>query len=215
MNDQSKTFGPTIQGMLYKLKMIQAVASNIANAATLGYKREIPESIDFKSVLSSITDKPLRDNTSGQFQKTGNKLDLAIEGNAYFLIEDKDDVVTTRNGRFHINEKGQLVTQDDKEVVVIEKTDKPINLSTTYDIKIERTGEIFVGTEKYGRIAMRIDDNKPVKVHQGYVEGSNVNLVDEMILLTTAFRSFEVSEKALGMEASADRELIERYGRNV
>lgn len=215
MNNQSKTFGPTIQGMLHKLKMIQVISNNIANATTLGYQREIPESIDFKSVLSSVAEKPLRDDTLGQLQKTGNKLDVAIEGNAYFLVEDKDSVTTTKDGRFHLNEKGHLVTQDGREVVVVEKTDKPINLATTYDIKIERTGEIFVGTEKYGRIAMRIDDNKPVRVHQGYVQGSNVDLMNEMISLAMTFRSFEASEKVLSMEASVDRDLIEKYGRNV
>jgi len=216
MNNQPKTFGPTIQGMLHKLKMIQSIANNIANAATIGYQREIPESHNFKSVLSSVNEKPLKDDRAGTLQKTGNTFDLAIEGNAHFLIEDKNgEVTTTNDGRFHLNENGDLVTQNGNKVVVAEKTDKPINLATTYDIQIDTNGEITVGTEKYGRIALKMDDNKPVKVYQGYVTGSNVNLMNEMVSLAMTFRSFEASEKALSMEASADRDLIEKYGRNV
>ncbi len=216
MNNQPKTFGPTIQGMLHKLKMIQSIANNIANATTIGYQREIPESLNFKSVLSSVSEKPLKDDTAGQLQKTGNTFDLAIEGNADFLIEDKNGKVsTTKDGRFHLNENGDLVTQNGNKVIVAEKTDKPISLATTYDIHINKNGEIIVGTEKYGRIALKIDDSKPVSVHQGCVIGSNVNLMNEMVSLAMTFRSFEASEKALSMEASADRDLIEKYGRNV
>ena len=58
-------------------------------------------------------------------------------------------------------------------------------------------------------------DNKPVKIHQGFIEGSNINLVGEMTSMLLVFRSFEASEKTLGMEASVDKELIEKYGRNV
>lgn len=214
MSYDPNAFGQTVRGMLHKFKMIQAIASNIANASTAGYKREMPESISFQSVLNEAA---LRDNAPGQFQKTGNPFDLAIEGNAYFLIESKNGPVPTRNGRLNLNEKGKFVNQEGQELVIVEKTDKPISLAlvTEKDIKVNQNGEIFVKGERYGRIAMQVLDNKPVKVHQGLVEGSNVNLMSEMIALSMAFRSFEASEKTLGMEASVDKDLIEKYGRNV
>ena len=209
---QPNTYSQTVNGMLNKLKMIKATSSNIANAGTAGYKREIPESVNFKSVLSEVT---LRDQAQGTLKKTGNMLDVAIEGNAYILVESENGPVPTRGGKLSFNDKGSLVTHDGHEVVVVEKTDKPINLSREYDLRINENGEIFAGTERYGRIAMKIMDNNPVRVHQGFVEGSNVNLVNEMVSLSLAFRSFEASEKALGMEMSIDKELIEKYGRNV
>ena len=209
---QSNTYSQTVNGMLNKLKMIKAVANNIANAGTSGYKREIPESVNFKSVLNEVT---LKDSSQGPLKRTGNQLDIAIEGNAYILVESKDGPVPTRNGKLSFNDKGSLVTQDGQEVIIVEKTDKPISLSKQYDIKINENGEIFAGTEKYGRIAMKIMDNKPVRLHQGFVEGSNVNMMSEMVALSLTFRAFEASEKALGMETSVDKELIEKYGRNV
>ena len=209
---QSNTYSQTVNGMLNKLKMIKTVSNNIANAGTAGYKREIPESVDFKSVLNDVT---LKDSSQGPLKKTGNQLDIAIEGNAYILVESEGGPVPTRDGKLSFNDEGSLVTQDGHEVIIVEKTDKPISLSKQYDIKINENGEIFAGGERYGRIAMKIMDNKPVRLHQGFIEGSNVSLMSEMVALSLTFRSFEASEKALGMETSVDKDLIEKYGRNV
>lgn len=212
MSNEQKTFGQSIAGMLRNLKIIQAIASNMANASSIGYQRQIPEALNFKSVLDETA---IRDTSHGQLQNTENRLDVAIEGNAHFLIETKNGIEPTRNGRFHLNEKGELATQNGDVVVVVEKTDKPLSLAKDFDISINQNGEIFVGTERYGRIAMQINDSKPVKVHQGFIEGSNVDLIKEMSALAMAFRSLEANEKILGMEASTDRELLEKYGKNV
>lgn len=212
MDPRPNTYSHTVQGMQHKLRMIKLIAKNVANASTIGYQREIPESLSFRAILEEAS---MRDGSQGQLKKTGNMFDLAIEGNAFFLVESKDGPVPTRNGRLRLNKKGELVTEDEKQIIVLEKTDAPINIATSYDIKINHNGEIFLGTQRYGRIAMQVMDNKPVRVHQGYIEGSNVNLANEMMALTMLFRSFEASEKVLGMEASVDRDLIDKYGRNV
>lgn len=209
---QFKDLGHTVSGMLHKLKMIQTIANNISNANTIGYQREIPESISFKSVLSETA---MRDPSQGQIRKTERMFDLAIEGNAYFLIETKNGLQTTRSGKFHLDEKGELATMDGHEVVVVEKTDRPISLAKSHDIRINPSGEIFVGQDRYGRIALQIQDNRPVKVIQGFLEGSNVNLMNEMISLSMMFRAFESNEKIISMESSVEKELIDKYGRNV
>ncbi|OGI10080.1 MAG: hypothetical protein A3I68_06095 [Candidatus Melainabacteria bacterium RIFCSPLOWO2_02_FULL_35_15] len=206
------TYSQTVNGMLNKLKMLNVVTDNIANIGTSGYKREIPETVNFKSVMNEVA---LRDGSQGPLKRTGNQLDIAIEGNAFILVESKDGPIPTRNGKLGFNDKGSLVIPDGHEVIIVEKTDKPISLTKQYDIRINENGEIFAGGERYGRIAMKIMDNKPVKLHQGFIEGSNVNLMSEMVALLLTFRSFEASEKALGMEASVDKELVEKYGRNV
>lgn len=212
MSGNSERLTTTVRGMLNKLKIIQAATNNVSNINTVGYKREIPEAANFKSVMNELT---LKDNTQGSLTKTGNQLDIAIDGNAYFLIESKDGLLTTRNGRFRLNEKGLLSTEEGNEIVIIEKTDKPINLAKSKNIEVNQTGEISVDGERYGRIALKILDNNPVNIVQGHLEGSNVNMINEMASLLMAFRSFEASEKTLGMEASVDKDLIEKYGRNV
>ena len=212
MTGQPNAYTHTVAGMLQKLKMIQAITNNISHANTVGYKREIPESINFESILSEVG---LKDPSQGDMKKTNNRFDFAIEGNASFLIETKDGPVPTRNERFHLNEKGLLVNEEGKELVVIEKSAEPMSLAKAATFKVNENGEIHIGGQKYGRIALQISDNKPIVVHQGFVEGSNVNLMDEAVSLQMILRSFEASEKLLGMEASVDKELIEKYGRNV
>ncbi len=209
---QQQYSGQAVTGMMHKLKMIQTIANNIANANAIGYQREIPESLSFKSVLGEAA---MRDTSAGQIRKTDGVFDIAIEGNAYFLVETKDGIQTTKNGKFHLNEKGELASMEGHEVVVVEKTDRPLSLSKSHDIHINQNGEIFVGQDRYGRIAMQIQDNRPVKVLQGFVEGSNVSIMSEMISLSMLFRAFESNEKIIGMEVSIDKELIEKYGRNV
>ena len=213
MDFRPNTYDTTLRGMLHKLKMVQAITQNLENANSIGYKRQIPESMSFGTILNEIT---LKDTSVGPLKKTNNTFDLAIEGNAYFLVDAGDGSLTqARNGNFRLNEKGELATQDGKKVVVIERSDKPVSLASDFDIKINENGEIFVGLERYGRIAMKIMDNKPVRIHQGFVEGSNVDLGKDMATLMMTFRSFEALEKSLGMEAGLDKELIEKYGRNV
>lgn len=210
--NQPNTYGPTIKGMLHKLKMIQAISNNIAQANSIAYQRQIPEAISFESVLNDVA---ARDTSAGQLTKTNNQFDLAIEGNAYFLVESVDGPVPTKNGRFHLNEKGELITMEGQSVIVVEKIDEDIALAKEKNIRINSGGEIFVGHRRYGRIALHLLDNKPVRIHQGFIEGSNVNLMNEIVSLAMAFRAFDASEKTLGMEASIDKELIEKYGRNV
>lgn len=212
MNYTQKDFGPTVGGMLYKLKMIEAITNNIANSGTNGYKRVMPEALSFKSVLGEAG---IHDQTQGPLAKTGNKFDLAIEGNAHFLVEGKNGPEASRLSNFQLNSKGNLSNVLGQELVIVDKTDKDISLAKSDDISINQNGEIFVGTEKYGRIALQILDSKPVRIHQGSVESSNVDMMGEMASLSVMLRSFEASEKALGMEAAIDKELIEKYGRNV
>lgn len=212
MYNKPNTYGPTVAGMLHKMKMLQAIASNISNANSIGYQRKIPESLRFPAILS---DAIMRDPSQGQLKRTNNTLDFAIEGNAYFLVEGEEGPMPTKSGRLHLNEKGLLADADNREVVVIDKTDKALNIANDFDVEVKENGEIFVGKERYGRIALQILDNNPVKVHQGFLEMSNVNLMTEMMTLLTVFRNFEASEKTLGMETSVDKDLIEKYGRNV
>ena len=211
MTYSQNTYTRTIDGMLKKLEIFEAITKNIANANSVAYKRRLPESVNFKSVLGDVA----RDNSQGQLKETRKAFDLAIEGDAFFMIETKSGISTTRNGRFQLNKEGELVTLDGEKIVIVEKSKNALNLRDYTDIQIDEQGVISIDGERYGRIALSIQNNKPVRVHQGYIETSNVNIINEMSSLTMVFRSIEASEKVLGMEASVDKDLMEKYGRNV
>jgi flagellar basal-body rod protein FlgF len=111
-------------GLVARTQALDTIANNLANASTVGYRAEHNV---FSSVLASAgsaTDSALNqainsfgmlsgttlDQTQGALQKTGNDLDLGIEGPGYFVVQTANGPVYTRNGAFQVSSRGQLVT---------------------------------------------------------------------------------------------------------
>ena len=107
-----------------RMQALDTIANNLANTSTVGYRAE--HSV-FSSVLASkggLADSPLNqainnygimsgttiDQSQGALQKTGNELDLGIEGPGYFAVQTANGPMYTRNGAFQVSSKGQLVT---------------------------------------------------------------------------------------------------------
>ncbi|NBV54132.1 MAG: flagellar hook basal-body protein [Proteobacteria bacterium] len=97
-----------------------AVADNVANVNTAGYRRI---EMDFKEVLSRqnpqsrglsyVQDRSISLNqTDGALQQTGNPLDAAISGPGFFAIEVNGTTQYTRKGQFVLNAEGQLSTPE-------------------------------------------------------------------------------------------------------
>ncbi len=78
----------------------------------------------------------------GAIERTGNPLDVAIDGNAYLVVQTPRGQRYTRNGAFQINGAGQLVTSNGDQVL---GTSGPITFqSTDHDIVISGSGIITV-----------------------------------------------------------------------
>lgn len=164
--------------------------------------------------------------SQGDFKNTGNPLDMAIEGEGFFKVNMNGDDVYTRAGSFKLDNDGKLVTAGGHAVqpeftvppdtvsVVITETghiaalDKEGTALAEVDLEVYRfqnppgliaAGRNFYreseasgaavagtpGTENYGTIA------------QGFLEGSNVEMVDEMVGLIVGQRAFEINSKAI------------------
>jgi len=100
---------------------IAAVGDNISNANTIGYKAIRAEFEDFVaggqaagkvlgsgSNISGITSL----NQQGTFESTGRGLDMAIDGNGYFVVANGPQRFYTRAGNFNIDSSGFLVNQN-------------------------------------------------------------------------------------------------------
>ena len=78
----------------------------------------------------------------GAIERTGNPLDVAIDGNAYLVVQTARGQRYTRNGAFQINGAGQLVTSNGDQVL---GTSGPITFQNTdHDIVISGSGIITV-----------------------------------------------------------------------
>ncbi|WP_010246319.1 flagellar hook-basal body protein [Acetivibrio cellulolyticus] len=160
--------------------------------------------------------------TSGQLASTGNNLDLAIgsSDSAFFTIgvPSENGELTeyyTRDGSFCLNSAKQLVTS---EGYMVMGTDGPItleseNFSVLDDGSIVQNGQVvdklaikdFTDTStlrKFGENLIQTTEETQEQefngvVKQGYLEQSNVNVVNEMINMITVMRAYESNQKVI------------------
>src|SRR4029077_12703843 len=105
-------------------RQMDVVANNIANVNTTGYKtdRTLFEQylnsgahednfVGSDRRVSYVQDRgTFRDVGQGPMEETKNPLDLAVDGNAYFAVQTAGGERYTRDGKFSLNNQGQLVT---------------------------------------------------------------------------------------------------------
>jgi flagellar basal-body rod protein FlgG len=233
-------------GMIPQQTRLEVIANNMANANTVGYKRQSVferNFIDARQIFSGVpgeadgNDPPSGvyiDYAQGAFDKTDNPLDVAIENeNGFFIVEDADGKqFLTRAGHFTLSADGSIVTTDGKKLL---GDGGPIVLkdrflfgqanftdSKAIDIKITPSGEVFANDTQVGTISIAKVDNQEtlehisnadfivredtdmsfvpfddVRVRQGWLENSNVNIVDEMVAMIELQRMFEAGTKVI------------------
>ncbi len=152
-------------------RQMTAVANNIANMNTHGFKGErmlfVDHLVRSKGGESLLPDKVayVRDVASyrvldeGPLQETGNPLDLAIHGKGYFVIETEQGPRYTRDGHFRLDETGRLVTQAGRPV--LGQGDAPILLAPEdVDIRVSRDGTMSSNQGQIGRLRIVAFDNE-------------------------------------------------------
>lgn len=246
-----RALGIAATGMLAQQTNVDVISNNIANANTTGYKsgRAAFEDLIYQTehregaqTSDAGTTRPVgvdiglgvqstgvvRLNTQGGLTKTGNDLDLAIDGQGYFTVNMPDgSQAYTRAGNFQISATGQIVTLEGYEV------SPGINIpANTTKIEINQQGlvQAFVGTSPtpvdLGQFTMASFVNeagmKPIGnnllqatvasgdattanpgdpgigvLRQGYLESSNVNVIQQITDLISAQRAYEMNSKAV------------------
>jgi flagellar basal-body rod protein FlgG len=233
--------------MVPRLKQQEITANNIANASTPGYKKDsiflkeldsaAREIAPRKSVWQTpMIDQVYTDYGQGSFDKTGDMLNVAIEGNGFFVLEppegEGEDMIYTRNGSFSINEEGYLVNTEGLRVM---GDGGPIDVGTR-DVTIAESGEISIEAGIVGRLQVvdfedksalikvgnsgfTIDETvEPVPVEdaslrQGFLERANINVIKEMVGMIMALRHFEAGSRAIQSQEESLRVLLNQVGR--
>ena len=176
-----------------------------------------------------------RDFGQGAMTSTGAPLDVAIEGDGFFQINTAAGERYTRDGRFTLDPTGRLVTAGGQAVggdggaeILIDPKKGPISIARDGVISQgeERIGKLGVvrfaslsGLSKDGDGLYRNDANVAAEaapdavLHQGSVEGSNVNAVLEVTRMIEVTREYEKISKLMDQTSDLDRRSIERLGR--
>lgn len=155
----------------------------------------------------------------GSFRETGNTFDLAIAGDGFFNIsftnkQGVESTLYTRDGSFTMTKEGYLVTKDGDFVL---GQGGPVIMPTDAEIKIDEFGAVFADGEqidtllitdfadynyldKYGENMYRAVNGAtqiPASgaVTQGYLEMSNVQVVEEMVEMITVQRAYEAAQR--------------------
>jgi hypothetical protein len=144
---------------------LELIANNVANINTTGYRAQLPS---FESLLVegrnstqsngwsrlvnqfAVLDGARLDLTEGNLQRTGNPLDLALDGPGFFAVQTKAGVLYTRDGNFRLSAKGQLTTASGDAVL---GAAGPINVPGNEQIAIGPDGTIFIGRRSHRQIA--------------------------------------------------------------
>ena len=139
-----------VTGMVAQGEALCVVGDNIANANTVGFKASRAE---FQDILSKDLKGILGGNQIGRGSKIGavnpiisqgnvdateKATDLAITGEGYFQVKGNDGTSFTRDGSFHFDREGYLVTNDNQRVQGFQADDKGNILNKTTDIRFPR-----------------------------------------------------------------------------
>jgi len=217
--------------LLARTQALDTIANNLANQSTVGYRaeRNVFSSVlaDSGTALASdmnrainnygVLSGTLLDLSQGVLQKTGNDLDLAVQGSGFFVVQTANGPRYTRNGSLQVSSKGLLVTSAGDPVMgdkgAIAMMPGPVSIGT--DGTISSNGAVMgklqlvdfpAGTSiksEGGTYYSAPPESAIVAtgstVQQGELESSNVNPVSGMVDLISAQRSAEMMEHALSM----------------
>ncbi|MDP8207704.1 MAG: flagellar hook-basal body protein [Candidatus Electryonea clarkiae] len=175
------------------------------------------------------------DLRQGSVEQTQQPAHFALQGDGYFVVEDEASgkQYFSRNGNFHLNEERYLVTY--LGLNVLSEGGSPIRVDGD-EFVVSENGQIVVdgretdrfkivdfedksGISKYGDSMFIPDpdnievDVEDVKILQGHLETSNINVVEEMVDMITLNRNYESSQRALIAQDSTLKKAVQEIGR--
>jgi len=229
---------------------MDVIANNLANVSTNGFKRARPvfEDLLYQTIRepgaqsSQQTQLPSglqlgtgvravateRIFTQGNLQQTGNPLDMAINGAGFFQVQLPDGSTGfTRDGSFHIDSQGQLVTSSGFAVqpaITIPANALSVTIARDGVVSVTRAGSatptqvgalqltsfvnpaglksmgenMYVETAASGSPSTNAPGSNGLGLlSQSYVETSNVNVVEELVNMIQTQRAYEINSKAI------------------
>lgn len=218
-------------GMIVDELRHEVVSNNLANANTTGYKKDLVIGQTFPEVLMSclykdqakiigqtglgvgVADIPIK-MTPGMIENTNNALDLALNGDGFFVLETAQGRRITRQGDFQLDREGYLVNFDGDFLL---GEGGAIRLDPQGEkVRVLSDGGIFQGDEFVDRLVLVNYDPSVIakegsgrftvsqdaemldieaEIIQGALERSNVNIIEEMVEMISLMRAYESAQK--------------------
>ena len=216
----------TVAGMINQQNMLEVITNNLANVNTVGYKKDdlnfsgtfnlLPDQTGTYTVLNldNVSSKFLTDFSAGDIKTTDNMLDLALNGDGFFVIQHKDGIRYTRSGNFTLDNNGTLVTADGYPVM---GTNGTIQIQGGTP-EIDNSGQVIVNGNVVAKLKIvdfqkpyqmtkagyntfvnsnQAEQNSTAQVKQGFLEMSNANPIQEMVKMIETMRVYESYQKTI------------------
>ncbi|GAB6065211.1 flagellar basal-body rod protein FlgF [Aquifex pyrophilus] len=228
-------------GMLLQERKLEVSSNNLANVNTPAFKKDFLTSLSYyvpagdkapttspyepsNNYVYPIVERVQHIISQGSLVKTGNPLDLAIEGEGFFAVRMPDgSVAYTRKGIFRLNEEGLLTTEEGYQV--LDENLSPIRVEGEF--KVIGDGTYYVNGVPSGRLGIFNLQNprklgedfftgnptpsENFRVYQGFYEASNVNAIKEMVKIIETVRANEIFSKLIRM----NDEVLGRFNESV
>jgi flagellar basal-body rod protein FlgF len=233
---------------------LDVVANNIANLDTVGFKADGAVFEEYigqtarsgnlpgtDSQVSFVQDRATWINLSqGPLERTGNALDVAIEGSGFLAVQTPRGERYTRNGSLHVNANGELVTGEGFQVlgdsgpITLQPKDRDITISEDGTISV-REGNNAKTESQRGRLRMAkfefpgrlqkdgsstfmapegVAPQPDTTSHflQGTIEKSNVHGVVEITRMIEVTRSYTQIAAMLAQQNELQQNAIDKLG---
>jgi flagellar basal-body rod protein FlgG len=219
-------------GALSSQSHLEVIASNIANVSTTGFRRDLTQ---FDTVLGAAVPFSRAaaghvDLTRGTHRLTGDPLNVAIDGEGFFVIEDGNgNELYTRRGDFRLDARGRVVLPDGNAVM---GAGGSLSVQPGSVAEFLPDGTLIANGQSVGRLrvvrfdepaalakvgasllsageAAGAEDVIKASLAPGFIEGSNVSLAAEMVALIQAQRSFEAAMKSLRINDELTQRMIQ------
>ena len=231
--------------MIAQQRALDVRATNIANTNTPGFKAESVLFSDFLlrqrgtavppggETVQMVQDRATwRDFAPGEISKTGNPLDLALQGDGFFVVSTPRGERYTRAGRFSLSVAGQVVDVGGNPVLGTDGAPLAVPPGGGA-ITVAADGGVSTDAGPIGKFRVVQFDNQqalqaeggslfattqPARdaaqpaVVQGTVEGANTQAVVELTRMMGEMREFEFASQFADNEAQREQSAIDHIG---
>lgn len=218
------------------MREMRVIANNIANTETTGFRREgvifsehLGQTGRPRDALSMATARGrIVDLTPAAMTLTNAPLDLALEGEGFFMVQTPEGQALTRAGAFLTGPEGGLITPDGH--AVLDDGGAPIGLPPdAASLSVGPDGTLSADGMPVARLGVfTVDDPaalqhragtlftfsgaaRPVPetvIRQGFLEGSNADPMTEIARMIEVQRAYELGQSFLTREDERIRAVI-------
>lgn len=194
----------SLRAMYLQTEIMAIHSENVNGFDKVGYQRKEPVVSSFTEFVGAHALSTSIDDQPGRIAISDNPLDLALSNKGYFQVMGEEGLKLTRDGRFHYDKDGNLLTLENERVMANDGT--PIVLpcvpDTPNDIKVDLSGNIKIVDRPNNRV-LNVAQLSVVSttgaavldpgVRQGFTEDSNVALNTEFMSAFPILKTFDAN----------------------